>query len=333
MKNLTRRSALGVSALGVAGAAMASPLVPSAPARAAAPPVARQVPGVYRYKVGDFEVTVVTDGGRTTPLADTLVRNASKDQVNAALQAAFFEKDKLSYFFNPVVVNTGAKLVAIDTGNGPAAYAQSKGSVGQYHTNLAAAGIDAKSIDIVAISHFHGDHIGGLVTADGGPAFPNAEVMVPAAEWAFWMDDGNMSRAPDAMKPAFQNVRRVFGALQGKVAQHEAGKDIVPGIKTMATPGHTPGHTSHVLHSGSQSVTVQGDVTNLPAINARNPGWHMSFDMDGAKAEETRRKLYDQLVADRMIVQGYHYTFPSAAYLEKDGDGYRPTPIPWQPVL
>lgn len=328
MTDLTRRSALGAAA-----AVAALPLSPSMRAEASAPPVAKQVPGIYRYKVGDVEVTVVTDGGRTVPLPDTLVKNATKDQVNAALQAAFFEKDKFSFFFNPVVINTGSKLVAIDTGNGPAAYEQSKGAVGQYHTNLAAAGIDAKAIDIVAISHFHADHIGGLVTADGKPAFPNAEVMVPAAEWAYWMDEGNMSRAPDPLKPGFQNVRRVFGALGDKVTQYEGGKDITSGVKSVATPGHTPGHTSHMVTSGSQSVIVQGDVTNLPQLFARNPGWHVSFDMDGAKAEETRRKLYDQLAADRMIVQGYHYTFPAAAHIEKDGNGYRPNPVAWRPVL
>lgn len=328
MSDLTRRSVLGAAA-----GAVAAPLLPSVRAKAAAPAAGKQVPGIYRYKVGDIEVTVVTDGTRSVPLPDTLVRNASKDQVNAALQAAFFEKDKFPYFFSPVVINTGSKLVAIDTGNGPAAFEQSKGALGQYQTNLAAAGIDAKNIDIVAISHFHGDHINGLVTADGKPAFASAEVMVPAAEWAFWMDDGNMSRAPDPLKPNFQNVRRVFGALQGKVTQYESGKDIAPGIKSVATYGHTPGHTSHIVNSGSQSVMIQADVSNLPALNVRNPGWHFAGDMDGPKAEETRRKVYDQLAADRMLVQGYHYGFPGAGHIEKDGSGYRVNPIAWQPVL
>ena len=180
MTDLTRRSALGAAA-----AALAAPLLPSDVAQAAAPAVAKQAPGVYRYKVGDIEVTVVTDGGRTVPLADTLVRNATKDEVNAALQANFFEKDKFSFFFNPVVINTGSKLVAIDSGNGLAAFEQTKGAVGQYQGNLAAAGIDAKNIDVVAITHFHGDHINGLLTADNKPAFPNAEIIVPTAEWAY----------------------------------------------------------------------------------------------------------------------------------------------------
>lgn len=328
MTDLTRRSALGAAAT-----LAAAPLLPSMRAEASAPPLTRQAPGVYRYKVGDIEVTVVTDGGRTVPLPDTLVRNATKDQVNAALQASFFAKDKFSYFFNPVVVNTGSKLVALDTGNGLAAFEQTKGAVGQYQGNLAAAGIDAKNIDVVAITHFHTDHINGLLTADNKPSFPNAEVMVPAAEWAYWMDDGNASRAPDTLKANFANVRRVFGALGNKVTQYEGGKNIVPGITSVSTPGHTPGHTSHIVSSGSQSVMIQGDVSNLPAINVRNPEWHFAADMDHATAVASRRKVYDQLVADRMMVQGYHYTFPAAAYIEKDGAGYRPHPIAWQPML
>ncbi|QWG11212.1 MBL fold metallo-hydrolase [Bradyrhizobium sediminis] len=325
---LTRRHALAGAA-----ALAASPLLQVRNAEAAAPAAGKQAPGVYRYKVGDFEVTVVTDGTRSGPLPDTLVKNASKDEVNAALQASFLEKDKFPFFFNPVVVNTGTKLIAIDTGNGPAAYETSKGWVGQYHTNLAAAGIDAKTIDMVVISHFHGDHIGGLVTADGKPAFANAEILVPAGEWAFWMDEGNASRAPEGMKGAFANVRRIFGALGGKVTQYEGGKELIAGIQAVATPGHTPGHTSHIVSSGSQSVVVQADVTNLPQLFVRNPGWHASFDMDGPKAEETRRKLYDRLVADRMMVQAFHYSFPAAAYIEKDGNGYRYNPVAWQPVL
>ena len=316
-----------------AAALAATPVLSSMPASAAAPAIGKQAPGVYRYKVGDMEVTVVTDGTRVGPFPETLVRNAPKEDVAAAINTAFLDKDKFPFFFNPVVVNTGSKLVAIDSGNGPGAYDQSKGGLGQYHTNLQAAGIDAKTIDMVVISHFHADHINGLVTADGKPAFANAEVLVPAPEWAYWMDEGNASRAPDGLKPGFANVRRVFGALGNKVTQYEPGKEITAGIQSVATPGHTPGHTSHILSSGSQSVMVQGDITNLPQLFARNPGWHASFDMDGAKAEETRRKVYDRLVADRMIVQAYHYAFPAAAHIEKDGNGYRANPVNWQPVI
>jgi glyoxylase-like metal-dependent hydrolase (beta-lactamase superfamily II) len=331
MTELTRRTLLAGAA-----AATALPLAAATPARAAAPPAGKQAPGWYRYKVGSYEVTVVTDGLRVAPLADNFVKNAKKDEVNTALQGMYLEKDKVTAPFNPVVVNTGSKLIALDTGLGAAQYQESKGALGQYHTNLAAAGIDAKAVDVVIISHFHPDHINGLVGTDNKPTFVNAEVMVPAAEWKFWMDDGNMSRAPanSPLETNFKNIRRVFGALGNKATQYEPGKELAPGITSVATYGHTPGHTSHVIASGNAQVMVQADVTAaIGLLFARNPGWHAVFDMDGAQAEQTRRKLYDMAATEKLLIQGYHYPFPAAGYIEKDGAGYRLVPISWNPTI
>jgi glyoxylase-like metal-dependent hydrolase (beta-lactamase superfamily II) len=313
-----------------------APLDGRTPARAAAPPVGKQAPGFYRYKVGSFEVTAVTDGARTFPLADSYVKNAKKDDVGAAFAAGYMDRDKVTAPFTPVVVDTGAKLVVIDTGNGPAQYEQSKGAVGQFHTNLAAAGIDRGAVDTVIISHFHGDHINGLLTGDNKAAFDKAEIMVPAAEWKFWLDDANMSKAPagSPLEGNFKNIRRVFGALGNKVTQYESGKELVSGITSMATYGHTPGHTAHVVASGSAKVLVQADVTAASALLfVRNPGWHAVFDMDGAMAEQTRRKLYDMAAADKMPIQGFHFPFPALGYIEKDGAGYRLVPAFWNPSL
>jgi glyoxylase-like metal-dependent hydrolase (beta-lactamase superfamily II) len=235
----------------------------------------------------------------------------------------------------PLVINTGGKLVVIDTGNGPGAFAASKGAVGQFAANMAAAGIDPKAVDLVVISHFHGDHVNGLLTADNQPAFPNAEVLVPAAEWKFWMDDGEMSRASsERMTGLFKNNRRVFEAgLKKKVTPYDWGKEVAPGLLAVETIGHTPGHTSYVLSSGADKVFIQSDVTNDPDLFARNPGWHLMFDQDPVRAETTRRKVYDMIAAEKMRVQGFHYPFPGLAYLEKDGAGYRWVPAPWNPVL
>lgn len=329
MHQMTRRHLFAGAAAGAL-----TPLVAGLPAHAAAPPAGKQASGFYRYKVGSMEVTVVTDGARTFPLADAFVTNAKKDEVNGALAAAYMDKDKMTIVFNPIVVNTGAKLVVIDTGNGPGAFEQTKGAVGQFQSNLAAAGIDPKSVDAVVISHFHGDHINGLLTADGKPIYANAEILVPEGEWKFWMDDGNVSKASNpTVEGNFKNVRRVFGALGNKVTQYQAGKEVIPGITALATPGHTPGHVSHLLSSGSQSVMVQADVSNHPALFVRNPGWRVMFDMDGAMAEETRRKLYDRMAADRTMMQGFHFPFPAVGYVEKDGQGYRLAPAAWNPVL
>ena len=164
MTELNRRTLV----TGAVAASAATALTPfaSSQLRAAAPPVGKQNAGFYRYKVGSFEVTVVTDGGSSSPLSDAYVANQPKAAVNAALEADFLEKDKVTHNYTPVVINTGSKLVAIDTGLGLGTFAQSKGALGQYHGNLKAAGIDAAQVDTVIISHFHGDHINGLVGAD-----------------------------------------------------------------------------------------------------------------------------------------------------------------------
>jgi glyoxylase-like metal-dependent hydrolase (beta-lactamase superfamily II) len=332
MTELNRRTLLaGAGATAVA--LSASTAIPSA--RAAAPASGKQAPGFYRYKVGDYEITVVTDGINRFKLPDNFVGNVPKEEVNAALAAAYLEKDMMAVPYSPIVVNTGSKLIVIDTGTGEANLAQSKGTAGQFQTNLAAAGIDAKAVDTVIISHYHGDHVNGLLKADNSLAFPNAEILVPAAEHKFWMDDGEMSRAPAGrMEGLFKNNRRVFsGEVLKRLATYEPGKEIAPGITSVATYGHTPGHSSHVISSGSGKVYAQADVTNVPFLFARNPGWHLVFDQDPKMAEETRRKVYDMLVAEKLLLQGFHYPFPGVTHIEKSGAGYREIPMPWSPTI
>ena len=330
MTELTRRHLLA----GASAAALA-PLAATLPAQSAAPLAGKQATGFYRYKVGTFEVTVVTDGANRMPLPDDFVSNIKKDEVNAALAAAYLEQNVFVGPYNPVVINTGAKLVLIDTGTGDAAYASSKGANGQLLTNMAAAGIDPAAIDAVIISHYHGDHVNGLLKADNSLAFANAEILVPAPEHTFWMDDGNMSRAPKGrMEGLFKNNRRVFsGEVMKRLRTYEWDKEVVPGITAMGTPGHSAAHTSHIVASGSSKVFVQADVTHVPYLFARNPGWHAMYDQDPAVAETTRRKVYDMLAAERMMVQGFHYPFPSVAHVEKNGTGYREVPMPWNPVV
>jgi glyoxylase-like metal-dependent hydrolase (beta-lactamase superfamily II) len=331
MTQLTRRKLFATAA--AAGAVSA--VVPFGhTAHAAAPVAGKQNAGWYRYKVGSIEVTVVTDGMSTSPLSDKYVANAKLDDVNKALASLHLAEGKVSHAYTPIVVNTGSKLVAMDTGLGLGMYAKSKGAVGQYHHNLEAAGIDRNAVDVVIISHFHGDHINGLVGADNKPAFPNAEVMVPETEWAFWADEKNTPRLPEIARPQMGNVKRVFGALGNKVTKYQGGKEIVPGITTIATPGHTPGHHSFVVASGNSKVLVQVDVTaGAASLFAQHPEWSLAFDTDKAQAVQTRRKLYDMAAADKMMVQGYHFAFPSMAYIEKSGNGYRLVPVPWMPSI
>jgi glyoxylase-like metal-dependent hydrolase (beta-lactamase superfamily II) len=322
MIQLTRRNLLaGAAALGAAAQS----------AQAAAPMGGKQAPSFYRLKVGDLEVTTFSDGTITGPVPQTMVRNVPPEEVSRALEAAYFPKGQVTNQFNPTLVNTGGKLVLLDTGNG----AGRSPTTGMLASGLAAAGVDPKAVDVVVISHFHQDHIGGLRTADGALTYPNAEIMVPDAEWAFWMDDGNMSRAPaeGPVRNTFNNVRRIFGPNADKVTRYERGKDVAPGIVSMPTSGHTPGHTSFVVGSGTARLIVQADLTGNPVINLNNPGWHTTADMDGPMAEATRRKVFDMAAADRTPIVGYHYPFPGVGYIEKAGDRYRLVPVSWNPTL
>lgn len=324
--SITRRTVLAGAAASAAALASSEQA-----AFAAAPPTGKQAPGFYRYKVGDLELTQVHDGARTFPLPDGFVRNASKDDINKALEGLFLPRDQMTITFSPVVVNSGSKLTVIDTGNGP--QQQANAPVGLFASNLTAAGIDAKNVDIVVISHFHPDHINGLRTADGALAFPNAEIKVPEREWAFFMNDENMNKAPDAAKGMYQNARRVFKDLADKVTKYDYDKEVAPGITAIETNGHTPGHASFVVNSGSTKMLIQSDITNHPGLFAANPGWHLVFDMDPVKAEATRRKFFDMAAAEKLRVAGYHYPFPAVGNVEKTATGYRVIPSMWNPAL
>jgi glyoxylase-like metal-dependent hydrolase (beta-lactamase superfamily II) len=316
-------------------AAAAMPLMASPNANAAMPVADKQAPSFYRYKVGDIMVTVVSDGKNVFSLTDAFIPNARREDINAALEKAFMPRDMVTIWFAPLVIQSGAKLIVIDTGTGPAAKIASKGANGLFLENMRAAGFDPDKVDMVVISHFHTDHVNGLLTADGKPAFPNAEVLVPATEWRFWTDDGEMSRARgERMVGLFKNNRNIFETgLKKKVTPYEWNKEIAPGLTSVETIGHTPGHTSYVLSSRSGKVFIQSDVTNNPHLFATNPGWHANFDQDGDMAEKTRRRIYDMVVAEKLKVQGFHYPFPGLGNVVKDGDGYRVVPAPWNPVI
>jgi glyoxylase-like metal-dependent hydrolase (beta-lactamase superfamily II) len=324
MSDFTRRAAFGAFA-----AAAALPVVGAPTARAAAPAAGRQVPGIYRYKVGEFELTAINDGVGLRPMQDGFVKNAKLEDVKSALEAAYLPTDKLPIPYTQLIVNTGRRVVLIDTGTG----GQLAPTAGMLIENMEAAGIDAKAVDTIIISHFHGDHIMGVRTKEGELAFPNAEVQVPEPEWAFWMDEGTASRAPEGMKQNFANAQKIFGPIAKDVKRYEADKELVPGITSIAAYGHTPGHMAFRISSGSDQLIVLSDTSNHPALFVRNPGWHAVFDMDAAKAEENRRKMFDMVSADRLQVQGYHFPFPASGHIAKNDTGYEFIPAAWNPLL
>ncbi|WP_027550742.1 MBL fold metallo-hydrolase [Bradyrhizobium sp. Cp5.3] len=331
MTDLNRRHLLaGAAAIGAAAVTGLRPTI----ANAAVPQNGTQAPGFYRYKVGNYECTSINDGARSFPMPDKFVVNIPKEEALAAADAAYMPKGMVTVPFNPQLINTGSKLVLIDSGNGVANFEASKGAVGRTLQNLAAAGVDPKSIDIVLLSHLHPDHTNGIRLADGSLAFPNAEIMVPAKDWEFWASEENAGKASsDMMKNYFANVKKTFAGLESKVTKFEWGKEVAPGITSIATPGHTPGHTSFAVASGNSKVLIQSDVTNIPELFLRNPDWHVAFDTDGALAQETRHKFYDMAAAEKATVVGFHFTFPSVGHVEKDGAKYRLIPSAWNPTI
>lgn len=321
MTSLTRRHLMGgATAVALSGPHLAPLLALQAQAQ--------QAPGFHRFKVGDIEVTSLSDGVRRTgKLTASPSRSASLEQFQDALAADNLPRDGVGSVFHPLVVRTGGRVVLIDTGNGPRS---TQAGTGQMLANFTAAGFDPNQVDAVIISHFHGDHIGGLVTLEGVPAFPNAEIKVPVEEWNYWLDDANMNKAAEGsnLRNAHGNVRRVFGAIPGKnLTKYEWDREVAPGITAIGTPGHTPGHSSFVIASGSGKLLVQADVTSgIALVFVRNPDWFGGGDMDGPAAVATRRKLYDMLAAERMLMTGYHLPSPAVGYIEKSGSGYRFTP-------
>ncbi|KJC59423.1 beta-lactamase [Bradyrhizobium sp. LTSPM299] len=330
--SLSRRELLAGAAVAGANATL-SPLMSTA--EAAAPAAGAQAPGFYRYKVGAYECTSINDGANTFPMPDGFVKNLPKEQALAAAEAAYMPKGMVTVPFNPQLINTGSKLILIDTGNGVANLEPSKGAVGRTLQNLAAAGVDAKAIDIVLLSHLHPDHTNGIRAADGSIAFPNAEIMVPAKDWEFWTSDENAAKAQSnpMMKNYFANVKKTFAGIETKVTRYDWGKEVAPGITSISTPGHTPGHSSFAVASGNSKVLIQSDVTNIPEFFLRNPDWHVLFDVDPAVAQETRHKFYDMAAAEKATVVGFHFTFPSIGHVEKDGSKYRLIPSAWNPTI
>lgn len=333
MTDLDRRQLLGgVAAVGAAAAL--SPF-PTSSAGAAVPPSGTQAPGFYRYKVGSFECTSINDGARSFPMPDTFVRNVPKEEALAAAEAAYMPKGMVTVPFNPQLINTGSKLILVDCGNGIANFEPSKGAVGRTLQNLASAGVDPKSVDLVLISHLHPDHTNGIRALDGSMAFPNAEIMVPAKDWEFWMSEENAAKAESnqMMKNYFANVRKIYAGIESRVTRYDWGKEVVSGITSIAAPGHTPGHTAFAVASGDSKVLIQSDVTNIPEFFLRNPDWHVAYDVDPATAQATRHKFYDMAAAEKALVVGFHFTFPSIGHVEKDGPKYRLVPVAWNPVL
>jgi len=326
MTTLNRRHALATGAAALAAPAFLTGASREVFAQAAAAAV--QAPGFYRYKVGDITVTAINDGFFARPL-EGFIRNAELPAVQAAMAAAFLPTNAVPIPFNTLVVETGGKVVLLDTGNGNAGAPTS----GTWMANFRAAGFDPANVSSVVISHFHGDHINGIRLRDGTAVFPNAEIQVPEPEWAFWMSDERMNAAPEAMRGAFQNCRRVFSPVASAVKQFKPGAEVAAGVTSMPAFGHSPGHSVFMISSGNAKLLYMADVTNHPALFVRNPDWSAIFDMDADAARATRRQLLDMAASEKTRVHFYHAPFPSNGYIAKEGSGFQLVPAQWTPSI
>lgn len=320
MMNLSRRALLSGTAAFAATQAYAS-----------APMSGVQAPGFYRYKIGDYELTQVTDGAATFNMPDNFVVNVTKAKaLTAAAKSFIAPKGQIRVPFSPVVINTGKKLILVDTGYGP----NIGPTVGHLPKNLAAAGITPDMIDMVIISHLHPDHTNGLKNKDGTKAFPNAEILMPETDWAFWMSDDNAAKATSPVdKGYFANAKKTLADLTDHITTYDWGKEVAPGITSIDTSGHTPGHTSFAVASGNDKMFLQCDITNIPAFFLTHPDWHCIYDHDADKAEKTRRKFYDMVATEKALVVGYHFPFPCLGHVEKAGKGFRLLPVAWTETI
>jgi glyoxylase-like metal-dependent hydrolase (beta-lactamase superfamily II) len=273
---------------------------------------------VVKFKVGDIEVIQMYDGIWEKAHDEKFIKNATLDETKAALKAGGLTDAHVPIPFTVTAIRTKGKLVLFDSGTG-AQLAPTAGNITKNDV-WKKAGIDPAKVDTIVVTHFHPDHISGLMAKDTNAAiFPNATIYVPAAEYKFWTD-------PATTAGAAKRIQAVFPTWKN-IKHFEGDKEVVPGVKPIDTSGHTPGHTSYQIGSGNRQLIVLGDLTNIPALFVKNPGWHAVFDADGPKAEAARRKLFDRAIADKATITGYHYGMPGAGTIKKDGKGYAFVPV------
>jgi glyoxylase-like metal-dependent hydrolase (beta-lactamase superfamily II) len=314
MLNLSRRDFVVSTAMAAALGLNARLAVSPAFAQKTADPAK----GFVTYKVGAAEVTALYDGIWEKPHDPAFIANASVEDVKAAMVKAGLPADFVSIPFTVLVIKTGGKTIMCDSGTG----GQVQPTAGKLAANMKAAGIDPAKIETILISHCHPDHIFGLMEKDTNkPVYPNAELVISDVEYKFWTDPAVVDRLPEARKGLARRIQAVFPSWKN-IRQVEGEPEVAPGIRFVSSPGHTPGHRAFHLSSGSSQLMISNDTAYVPALVVANPGWHGQYDQNAAMAEESRRKLLDRVIADKIMICGYHFPFPGAGTIGKDGAGY-----------
>ncbi len=319
--DVTRRTLLsGAGALAATGAF------------AKAPMTNKPAPGFHRFKLGAFEVTVISDGPLVmgAPNGDTF-KGLSKEDMTADLARNLLPTASVELEQNTVLVNTGRHLMLFDTGTGAGNKAFGPHS-GRLLANLKAAGINPLSIDGVILTHAHADHCFGLMTDKGARNFPNAKIYMAQNEFEFWTDEAKAG-INDMMKMMVAGARKNLVPNRDRMVFVKDGEEVVPGIMAISTPGHTVGHTAYGIQSGGQKLINIGDVAHHHIVSLERPKLPFAFDTDGAQSVATRLKMWDMLAAERIPMVAYHFPFPGVGHVGKQSDAYRYFPAPMRTVL
>lgn len=301
---ISRRSLLKTAAIAPLGAA-------AGPILAGAPMLGASLDNFRRVTLGNFEITTILGGTAVREDPKPIFAPNVDDATFAAVSAAAnIPTDKTRFYFTPVVVNTGPELILFDTGL----------NAGGTTAALAAAGYTPDQIDVVVLTHMHGDHIGGLMN-DGNPTFPNARYVTNAIEFDHWAATGN---------ERFEANVRPFAEQMSMIGD---GARVAPGITAMAAYGHTPGHTAFMIESEGKMLAICGDFANHPVWAIANPDWQIRFDSDKAQASATRRSVLGMLASDGIPFAAYHMPFPAIGFIETAGDSFRYVPHSYQLTL
>lgn len=307
----------------VLGVALATGAALTLPAHAAAPVVKTQAPGWFRMTLGQFEVTALNDGTIDLPV-DQLLKQpaaATKQAVEGRFQHLPTETS-----VNAFLVNTGSRLVLVDTGAG----SLFGPTVGGLVNNLKAAGYQPEQVDDIVITHMHGDHIGGL-TANGQAVFPKAVVHADQHDIDYWLSAAEMDKAPADKKDFFKGAMAVFEPYQkaGRLQPIKGDGEIVPGLRSMAAYGHTPGHTVYVAESQGHRLVMIGDLIHVAAVQMPHPEVTITFDSDPNAARSSRAKVFAQAAREGDWVAAAHLSFPGVGHLKAAGKGWQWVPVDW----
>jgi glyoxylase-like metal-dependent hydrolase (beta-lactamase superfamily II) len=283
-----------------------------------------QVPGFYRLKVGDLEVTALFDGHG---VFDVHWLNGTKATMDGVVNALQEDPRLLDVSDEGFLVNTGKQRILVDAGAGTW---WGGGVLGRLEGSLRSAGYTPEEIDIVLVTHLHSDHVGGLTTQDGKRVFPNADVYVAKAESDFWLSTEIAAKAPKDVQPFFQSARAIAAPYikAGKWHTFNGSESIVDGMQLVPLPGHTPGHTGYEFSSKGQKILFCGDIIHAQRVQLQHPEVTAVFDIDQNAAAATRLQLLPKLAREDLLIAGPHMPFPALGRLRKEGSGYS-----WVPVV